>query len=201
MSKWLPWIIAGIFGLWILSTLRLPRDQEWAVSDFGKLPLLSNGRFQPMDSLARNSLLQLREKQSVRLHDEKRQMPATEWLMEVMMHQEKADTRKVFRIDHHEVKSLLKLPEKNRATGEDGKHYSWNEIKPSLEAIEKEGKRVAQIEAAHRKPFDQAIMKLQNGLFLYMRLKNTIHPENVTNFVADLERYAASVKPGIEAFE
>jgi ABC-type transport system involved in cytochrome c biogenesis permease subunit len=201
MKKWLPWVIVGLFGVWILSSLRLPRDKEWAVSEFGKLPLLSNGRFQPMDSLARNSLLQLREKQSVRLLDEKRQMPATEWLMEVMMRPEKADTRKAFRIDHHEVKSLLNLPEKDEAAGEDGKHYSWNQIKPSLEAIEKEGKRVADIEAAHRKPFDQAIMKLQNALFLYMRLKNTIHPEDSTNFVADLERYAASIKPGIEAFE
>lgn len=199
--KRLPWIMVGIFGAWILSTLRMPEDKEWALSEFGKLPLLSNGRFQPMDSLARNSLLQLREKQSVRLKDEKRQMSATEWLAEVMMHQGQADARKVFRIDHSQVKSLLKLPEKNPAAGEDGKHYSWNQIKPSLEAIEKQGKRVAQIEAAHRTPFDQAIMKLQNALFLYMRLKNTIHPENATNFVADLERYAASIKPGIEAFE
>ena len=64
INKWLPWIIAGVFGVWILSTLRMPRDKEWALSEFGKLPLLSNGRFQPMDSLARNSLLQMLEKQS-----------------------------------------------------------------------------------------------------------------------------------------
>src|SRR6185436_3730768 len=59
INKWFPWIIAGVFGVWILSTLRMPRDKEWALSEFGKLPLLSNGRFQPMDSLARNSLLQM----------------------------------------------------------------------------------------------------------------------------------------------
>lgn len=201
MTKWLPWVIAGVFGLWIVSSLRMSRDKEWAISEFGKLPLVSNGRFQPMDSLARNSLLQLREKQSIRLKEEGRQMPATEWLMEVTMHQQKADERKVFRIDHHEVKSLLKLPQKNPASGEDGKHYSWNQIKPSLEAIEKEGKRAAKIEPAHRKPFDQAILKLQNALFLYMRLQNTIHPQDSTNFVSDLERYVGSIKPGMTAFQ
>jgi ABC-type transport system involved in cytochrome c biogenesis permease subunit len=202
MNRWLPWVVAGVFGLWIVSTLRMPRDKEWAISEFGKLPVVSNGRFQPMDSLARNSLLQLREKQSMRLNDEKRTMPATEWLMEVMMHQDKADERKVFRIapGQHELKSLLRLPPKNRATGDDGKHYSWNQIKPSLEALEKEGKRIAQIEPAHRNKLDQAIMKLQNALFLYMRLKNTVHPQDSTNFVVDLERYVASIKPGIEAF-
>jgi ABC-type transport system involved in cytochrome c biogenesis permease subunit len=207
MKKWLPWIIAGAFGLWVLSALRLPRDSGWAVSEFGKLPVLANGRFQPMDSLARNSLLQLREKQALfipkaqRAGGEKGEVSATEWLMEVTMNQPKADARKVFRIDHPEVKSLLKLPEKNREETEDGMHYSWNQIKPSLEAIEKEGKRIAGIEPTHRKPFDQAIMKLENALFLYMRLKNTIQPEDSTNFVADLDRYVASVGPGVKAFE
>jgi ABC-type transport system involved in cytochrome c biogenesis permease subunit len=200
-NKWIPWVVAAVFGVWILSTLRTPRDKGWAISEFGKLPLLSNGRFQPMDSLARNSLLQLREKQSMRLQDEGRQMPATEWLMETMMHQQKADQRKVFRVDHPEVKSLLKLPEKNADGSEDGKHYSWNQIKPGLEQLEKEGQRVAALDAAHRNSFDQGVMKLQNALFLYMRLKSTIHPENSTNFVADLEQYAASVGPGIKAFE
>jgi hypothetical protein len=174
-NKWIPWVVAAVFGVWILSTLRTPRDKGWAISEFGKLPLLSNGRFQPMDSLARNSLLQLREKQSMRLQDEGRQMPATEWLMETMMHQQKADQRKVFRVDHPEVKSLLKLPEKNADGSEDGKHYSWNQIKPGLEQLEKEGQRVAALDAAHRNSFDQGVMKLQNALFLYMRLKSTIH--------------------------
>jgi ABC-type transport system involved in cytochrome c biogenesis permease subunit len=207
MKKWLPWIIAGAFGIWVLSALRLPRDSGWAVSEFGKLPVLANGRFQPMDSLARNSLLQLREKQALfipkaqRRPGEKGEIPATEWLMEVMMNQPRADERKVFRIDHPEVKSLLKLPEKNREGTEDGKHYSWNQIKPSLEAIEKEGKRIATIEPTHRRPFDQAVVKVENALFLYMRLKNTIQPEDSTNFVADLERYVASVGPGVKAFE
>jgi len=207
MSKWLPWIIAGVFGIWVLSALRLPRDREWAVSEFGKLPVLANGRFQPMDSLARNSLLQLREKQALfipkplRAAGEKAEVSATEWLIEVMMNQPRADERKVFRIDHPEVKSLLKLPEKNREETEDGKHYSWNQIKPSLGTIEKEGKRIATIEATQRKPFDQAIVKLENALFLYMRLKNTIHPEDSTNFVEDLERYVALIGPGVKAFE
>ena len=196
-NKWIPWIVVAVFGVWILSTLRMPRDKQWASAEFGKLPVTANGRLQPMDSLARNSLLQIREKQGVRLLDERRQMSATEWLMEVMMRQDKADTRKVFRVDHPEVKSLLKLPEKDAAAGEDGKHYSWNQIKPSLQIIEEQGKRIGPIEPAHRKSFDRAIVRLQNALFLYMRLKNTIHPENSTNFVADLDRYVASIKPGI----
>ncbi|MCI0746016.1 MAG: cytochrome c biogenesis protein CcsA [Verrucomicrobia subdivision 3 bacterium] len=200
MNKWLPWVIAGVFGAWVLGTLRMPRDKDRAVTEFGRLPIVSNGRFQPIDSLARNSLLQIREKQTVRLADEKRSLTATEWLMELMMNQPKADTRKVFRIDHPDVKSMLRLPGKDRATGEDGKHYSWNQIKPSLEEIEKQAKRIAQVEPAHRNQFEQAVMKLQNSLFTYMRLRNTIHPEDSQNFEADLQRYLAGVESGVKAF-
>ena len=92
---------------------------------FGKLPVSFNGRFQPMDSLARNSLLQIREKQSLYLKEEKRSMPAIEWLAEVMIKPEIADDRKVFRVDHPDLISMLKLPEKNEAAGQDGKHFSW----------------------------------------------------------------------------
>src|SRR5688572_23379690 len=200
MKRSLPWIISVVAVLSILATLRLPKDKTWAASEFGRLPIVSEGRFQPMDSLARNSLLQIREKQTLRLPEEKRSVSATEWLMEVMMHQEKADTRKVFRIDHPELKSLLKLPEKNRERGEDGKHYPWNQVKPSLEELEKQGKRIAKIEPAHRNSFEQSVMKLQERLFLYMRLKNTIHPEDSKNFQTDLERYLASVESGVAAF-
>ena len=36
------------------------KDKTFAYSEFAKLPLDSNGRVQPVDSLARNSLLQIR---------------------------------------------------------------------------------------------------------------------------------------------
>ena len=99
MKKALPWIALGGFALWIVAALRIPPDQSqaWAVRDFGRLPVVSNGRFQPIDSLARNSLLQLREKQSIHLKEEKRELSATEWLMEVMMNSEIANARRTFR--------------------------------------------------------------------------------------------------------
>ena len=112
MTKWIPWIVVGIAAAWIVSGFRTPSDQTWAVGDFARLPLVSNGRFQPMDSLARNSLLQLREKQSVYLRDEKRFLSATEWIMEVFMDPSRADQRRIFRVDHPELVSLLRLPEK-----------------------------------------------------------------------------------------
>ena len=64
MKKWLPWIVVAVFagcglgGLWPTKF----KDFDW--QKFGRIPVMANGRFQPLDSLARNSLLQLREKAS-----------------------------------------------------------------------------------------------------------------------------------------
>src|SRR5262249_57565305 len=95
MKKWLPAIVVAIGAAWIFSALRPPRDADnrWAVQEFGRLPVMYNGRFQPLDSLARNSLLQLREKQSIYLRSEKRSLSATECLLELMMGSERAAHR------------------------------------------------------------------------------------------------------------
>lgn len=196
--------VFSIFLMAVLAALSASstRAESFDYEAFGKLPVSFNGRFQPMDSLARNSLLQIREKQSLYLKDEKRSMPAIEWLAEVMMTPEKADKRKVFRIDHPDLISMLKLPEKNEATGEDGKHYSWSQILPDQEAMNvftTEQSRVKDIDRAHRNPFEQAVMKLHERLVLYMRLKSTLQPPDAKDWAAEVADYKSLIEPGVAA--
>jgi hypothetical protein len=139
MKKWFPWIVAVVFGAWALGSLRLPAEKQFATREFGKLPVLSSGRVQPLDSLARNSLLQIREKQSANLEpwknwwEKPKLISATEWAMLVMMKPAEADAWPVFRVDNPDVKSLLALPmEADAAKHADGKHYSWSQIEPKL---------------------------------------------------------------------
>ncbi len=191
-----------LLALLALLSASVAQAESLDFKSFGKLPVSFNGRFQPMDSLARNSLLQIREKQSLYLKEEKRTMPAIEWLAEVMMTPEKADGRKVFRIDHPDVVSMLKLPEKNEAAGEDGKHYSWNQILPNQDALsgfDAEQKRIVKIEASHRNPFERAIMKLHERLVLYMRLKSTLQPPDAKDWAAEVANYKALIEPGVAA--
>ncbi|MCD6049438.1 MAG: cytochrome biosis protein [Verrucomicrobia bacterium] len=191
-----------LFAILALLSAPVAQAESLDFKSFGKLPVSFNGRFQPLDSLARNSLLQIREKQSLYLKEEKRTMPAIEWLAEVMMNPEKADGRKVFRIDHPDVVSMLKLPEKNEAAGEDGKHYSWNQILPNQDALsgfDAEQKRIVKIEASHRNPFERAIMKLHERLVLYMRLKSTLQPPDAKDWAAEVANYKALIEPGVAA--
>jgi ABC-type transport system involved in cytochrome c biogenesis permease subunit len=205
MKKWLPIILTGVMAAWFLSTLRPAPEKTFAFTEFGKLPILSNGRIQPIDSLARNSLLQIREKQEANLEPWKgtfgkpRIIPATEWLATVMMDPATADQWPVFRVDNQELISLLKLPGKDLAQKHDGKHYSWDEIRPGLQALDSESARIEKIEASQRNAYEKAAMKIRERLWLYVQLKNTVQPENADNWAQELADYEKLIPAGVAA--
>ena len=99
---------------------------------------------------------------------------ATEWLANVMMNPAVADTWPVFRVDNPDLITLLKLPEKNAAQHQDGKHYSWNQIAPSLRIV-RQGKRARRNKStsASRNAYEHAVIKVHERLMLYAQLKNT----------------------------
>ena len=138
-----------------------------------------------MDSLARNSLLQIREKQEANLEPWKgtdaHMIPATEWLAYVMMQPATADQWPVFRVDNPELIALLKLPGKDLAQHQDGQHYSWAEIQPGLHALDDETKRIQKEkkEASEQNAYEKAALKMREKLWLYLQLKNAMEPEDV----------------------
>ncbi len=211
MKKRLPLILTGVMAAWFLGTLRAPKDVDFAYTEFGRIPVVFNGRVQPMDSLARNTLLQLREKQTANLepwkgwNEKPKIIPAIEWLANVMMKPEAADEWPVFRVDNPELIALLKLPEKDEQNHHDGKHYAWNQIQPSLDAMDRESKRIGEREErketdpAQRTPYERAVMKMHERLVLYMRLKNTLQPQDAGDWVKELGEFESTVSAGIAA--
>jgi len=148
IKYWVPLILTAALAVWFLDTLSPPHDTDFAFNTFGQLPLVFNGRLKPMDSLARNSLLEIREKQTLNLepwkdwNEDPRIISANEWLINAMMNPAVADTWPVFRVDNTDLITLLKLPERNTAQQQEGKHYSWEQIAPSFDLINKENIRV-----------------------------------------------------------
>jgi ABC-type transport system involved in cytochrome c biogenesis permease subunit len=207
---WWPLGLAVFMAAWALSSL-LPKSQSGLHSqDFGRLPVLLNGRVQPMDSVARNTLLQLRGKQKapIKLHfsvfnAERRgqTMPAIDWLLEVFFKPSTADTRKVFRVDHPELVSLLRLPQANPDAGEDGKHYSFNQIFPSMNALENEARAANAKETSERTPLERQSLKLWSALNLYQRLKNSVKPEGMHDAAAEIAAFQASLPAGFAALQ
>jgi ABC-type transport system involved in cytochrome c biogenesis permease subunit len=198
-TRALPWILVAAFAAWVLSALRPPIEPGFKLSEFGKLPVLLEGRVQPLDSVARNTLLQIRTKTTVLLDDGRTSMPAIEWLAEAMIKPELADTRKIFRIDAAtmrgsgpEMLALLHLSEKQ-------KYFSLNDIKPAIPELQKQTDRIVKIDEKLRTPFEQQVMKVANSLMLYNRLKNSLKHETTTDFAKELENYSKAIQPGVAA--
>ncbi len=206
MKKRLPWIIVAIFAAWLIGGLRIPPDKDLAINQFGRTPLVFDGRTQPFDSLGRNALLQLRAKQTANLEPWKswyqhpKIIPATEWLLAVMMKPEVADTWPVFRIDNPDLKGLLGFAgDADPAKQQDGKHYSWLQIQPKLADLRREDLRAEAVHDSSRTPYDQAVIRLWNGQLLYHRLENTLGPSADGQIAADLAPYLKKVGTGFAA--
>jgi ABC-type transport system involved in cytochrome c biogenesis permease subunit len=202
MKKWLPLIMVLACAGWVASTLRPKAEPGFNSREFARLPVLLNGRIQPMDSVARNSLLQIRTKQSVFLKNGKpggafsqgTNLTAIEWLMGVMMKPAVANEQAVFRIDNPELLGLLKLPENES-------YFSFNQLLPGYDEIHRQSARVLEEkkEAQTRSSFEKQVVKLYDSLMLYQRLAISLRSPDSHDLVQELERYQndlASVRAG-----
>lgn len=206
VQKWLPPFLMLVMALWFKMQMQPPKDQSFAFNEFGQLPLVFDGRLKPMDSLARNSLLQIREKQTLDLepwkdwYQDQKIIPATEWLANVMMNPQVADAWPVFRVDNPELIAFLKLPARDLSQRQDGKHYSWNQILPSLQAFDAENERVeTNVPSASRNAYEHAVVKVHERLELYAQLKNTLQPPGSQNWKAELADYVNLIPAGVAA--
>jgi cytochrome c-type biogenesis protein CcsB len=206
LLKILPWGFLALFTAEIVAVMLPKKDGEFHTREFGRLPVLLNGRIQPFDSVARNALLQIRSTGDLPLEQvpswkfwhHPRKLRSTEWLLEVMFKPEVADTRPVFLIHHPDLISELKL--QDLGVEKSGlRYYTFNEIKSRLDEIQTQGGKAAQVEDARRTTYQKQVLKLANAVILYQRLKNSIQPEHARDFAAMVADYKASFPAGIAA--
>ncbi len=210
MKSKIPLIVTLLLALMVGAKLRPPKDKAGAFPtvEFGRLPIVESGRVQPMDSLARNSLLQLRGKQTLNIEPWKgnfagpKIIPAVDWMLEVMMDPATADTRPAFRIDHPDVKGLLGVPMTADETKQaDGKHYTWNQIVPRFDALQLETQRAFRVKDEVRDAYQKALVDLWKAIRTYKALKVALGPAAGGDLAKGLETDLAMMKKAREAFE
>ena len=138
--------------------------KDWDLKRFGELPVVANGRVQPLDALARNAILTIHGKQ--RVPGEDPPSSPIEWLLELGAKPAVADERPIFLIHHDGVLGIAKL------TQDEGKSFSYNQLEPSLMELSEESQRIGAEPAAAWSPYDKALMKLWRNIGLYLRLKH-----------------------------
>lgn len=204
--KILPWCFVALFGAELVAVLLPKPDGEFHVREFARLPVLLNGRIQPFDSVARNSLLQIRSTGDVPLEQvpawqfwrHPRKLRATEWLLEVMTRPDQADTRPIFLIHHPDLLGELKLDDKG--VEKSGlRYYTFNELKPVLQQIMAQGERASEVKPEVRTPVQKQTVKLSNAVILYRRLKYTLRPEDSPDFARTLADFEQHYAAGLEA--
>src|SRR5438445_4091466 len=67
LIKIVPWFFVALFGAEILAVMLPKKEGAYHLHEFGRLPVLLNGRIQPFDSVAHNALLQIRSTGSLPL--------------------------------------------------------------------------------------------------------------------------------------
>jgi ABC-type transport system involved in cytochrome c biogenesis permease subunit len=169
----------------------MQQSEGFDFQDFGTLPVIANGRVQPLDSLARNGLLSIHAKQSVSGEN----APATPsaWLAELAFKPALADTRKIFLIHHDDLLGLTGL------TRGSEKSFSFEQLKPAFPALQKEAARIEKIDAQTRSAYEKALIRLTRNLFSYNQLKHALALPQKENVEAEFGLFLEKVTAALAA--
>jgi len=156
---------------------------------FGKIPVVNNGRVQPIESVARNSLLIIHGKQKLKT------MSASEWMYLVLSDAAKSDDIPFILINNPDVKMFLgfKAPKQ--------KYFSFNDLQPLGDQVIGQAEKAEKMEAPLRSAFQKEIIALKNRISLYYRLKNSLWTEDVTAHTHYLTHYQAIIPKGMPLFQ
>ena len=117
------------------------------IYEFGKLPLVYEGRVKPYDTLARNTLQVLSGSQEVGVVNDKGKvtshLPAIRWLLDAASDAKGGNDHRVFRIDNLDFLDALGLPRRPQYW-----RYSLNEIR--TKRVERKAKTRASLEVLHQ---------------------------------------------------
>ncbi len=169
-ATWFPVVIVGIFALYLVRVSLPPRTPEGEMNlyEFGKLPLVFEGRVKPFDTLARNSLRILSNRQEF-VDANKKKQPAIRWLLDVAADTDAAETHRVFRIENREVQQTLGLKPRK------GNLYALEELRPKAvefnEQVDKARAVAKEQGAEHLSVYQRKIMELDKRVRRYTLLQ------------------------------
>jgi len=170
LDRWFPWglalLAAGIFAWWAIPPSASPDRMN--VHEFGKLPVMYEGRIKPLDTLARNSMLIISGGKQTFVDEEGKTQPAIRWLLDVITDSPHDREHKVFRIENLEVQKLLGLKRRS------GFRYSLDEFAGKIGALGIKTAKAGRKDRDQRSVFDRKALETERRLQLYMTLRQSL---------------------------
>jgi ABC-type transport system involved in cytochrome c biogenesis permease subunit len=173
LSRFLPWLIAGLGAVYLMMMASAPpRDSASGMhlEEFGRLPVLHEGRVKPFDTLARNTLMGISGRQYV-VDKDGNEQPAIQWLLDVMSSKISkipfpgpAEKAKVFRIENDHVLDLLGLAPRS------GFRYAIEEFADKLLQLQEKASNARKVPAKEQNLFEAKSIELAQHLETYLQL-------------------------------
>lgn len=165
-ARFFPATIVGLVAIWMGIHAQTPATRlgELNLYDFGQIPVVEQGRVKPFDTVARNSLRIISNRD--RFRDENgHSQPAIRWLLDVIARPEIAEKHQVFRIESPEVLSLFGLKPR------DGFRYSLDEIRPKAKEFEEQVELARRIPSRELSLFQRKVMELDRRIRTFTLLQ------------------------------
>lgn len=181
----------GIVGFVFFAGVRGQKiESDFDFNAASRIPVLHGGRVKPLAGVAKNALMFISGKSSLRVEGEKK--IAIEWLFEMMARPQNANQLAVFRIDHPEVLAIMSKRQ------DEGKYYAFNDLFAYFDHISEQAKTARELSAEKRGSFQRAIIKLDNQLGTYLQLQYVFYPHQMQSLTDAVSRFAQLSTNGVE---
>ena len=179
VSLIIPVLLALTASAWLWSRAQPPEPSETAMNlnEFGKLPVVFEGRIKPYDTLARNSLRVISTRSTFK-DATGQQQPAIRWLLDVISGSKEAEQHRVIRIDNRQVLETLGLKWRKE------KYYSVEEIyrqgqdgvRPEYDEFNRQVKLAREMDKAKLKTYQRKLVEVDDRIRSYTVLVASFQP-------------------------
>jgi len=195
MKRIIPLFVLLLGAVYLASPFFKKTKSDFDLDGFGRIPVVANGRTKPLDSVARNTLLLLQGRQRIVTPADTTLTP-NQWLLDVLFRPELADTYQHFEIVHPGALDVFGLtPEQ----GQGNKRFSYTQLVPKLEELDRQAGLAASVEAPVRTAYQRAILNLRDHVILYQQLKHSLVMPDGSDFLGDLIRLEKNLPAAIDA--
>ncbi|OED37745.1 hypothetical protein AB834_01370 [PVC group bacterium (ex Bugula neritina AB1)] len=153
---------------------------EEAIEVWGRSPVLEEGRLKPLDSFARNKLLQFSGKSKYG------DMSASEWLLRVVTLSESMNDALIFQIDNPQLVSSLGIRPRQR------RRYSFKMLQEKSVIFQRIIQKIQRLEESRWNTLDREYLRVWHNMGSYMQLQKVMlfaQPSKVFDVEPSIEKY------------
>jgi len=190
-------LVTGVLLFCVATTVRMampPHASEGTMDlyEAGKIPIIEGGRVKPLDTLARNTLQAISNRETFKPGETKKSQPAIRWMFDVISGSPAAEQHRVFRIDSLDVQARLGLEPR------DGFLYSLAEIRKKVDEFNTDVEKAREKTPENMDDYDRKVVELDRRIRAFTAVDASFQ---MPDFPALNEEQLANVRSNRTAIE